>query len=61
MAKNRFRSRPTRHVDVKHYIIRDAVEGGVVCVEHVRSEEQHAGNLTKAFDVESFGRLMRFI
>ena len=28
MAKNRFSSRRTRHVDVKHHIIRDAIGGG---------------------------------
>ena len=29
MATNRFSSRRTRHVDVKHHIVRDAVESGV--------------------------------
>ena len=30
MATNRFSSRRTRHVDVKHHIVRDAVESGTV-------------------------------
>ena len=30
MATKRFGSRRTRHVDVKHHIVRDAVESGVV-------------------------------
>ena len=30
MATNRFSSRSTRHVDVKHHIFRDAVESGGV-------------------------------
>ena len=29
MATNRFSSRRTRHVDVKHHIVRNAVESGV--------------------------------
>ena len=49
MATNRFSSRRTRHVDVKHHIVRDAVEGeGVVQVGYVKSGEQHADVLTKA-------------
>ena len=30
MVTNRFSSSRTRHVDVKHHIVRDAVEDGVV-------------------------------
>ena len=28
MAANRFSCRRTRHVDVKHHIVRDAIDGG---------------------------------
>ena len=30
MATNRFSSRRTRYVDVKHHVVRDAVESGIV-------------------------------
>ena len=48
MATNHFSSRRTRHVDVKHHIVRDAVESGVVQTHYVKSGEQHADVLTKA-------------
>ena len=47
MAINRFSSRRTRHVDVKHHIVRDAVESVVVRIHYVKSGEQHADMLTK--------------
>ena len=50
MTKNRFSSRRTRHMDVKHHIVRDAIDGGIVHVEYVRSGEQHADILTKTLD-----------
>ena len=37
MATNRLSSRRMRHVDVKHHIVRDAVEGGVVLIRSVGS------------------------
>ena len=61
MATNRFSSRRTRHVDVKHHIVRDAVESGVVRIHYIKSGEQHAGVLTKALDVNSFETHLRFL
>ena len=60
MATNRFSSRRTRHVDVKHHIVRDAVES-VVQIHYVKSGEQHADVLTKALDVNTFETHMRFL
>ena len=54
MAANRFSSRRARHVDVKHHIVRDAVESGIVRIHYVKSGEQHAHVLTKAFDINTF-------
>ena len=54
MATNRFSSRRTRHVDVKHHSVRDAVESGIVLTHYVMSGEQHADVLTKAFDINTF-------
>lgn len=44
VAKSRFSSRRTRHVGVKHHIVRDKTEGGIVFAQntYVRSEEYHA-------------------
>ena len=54
MATNRFSSRRTRHVDVKHHIVRDAVESCVAQIYYVKSGEQHTDVLTKALDVNTF-------
>ena len=54
MVTNRFSSRRTRHVDVKHHIVRDAVESGIVRNHYGKSGEQHADVLTKMLDVNTF-------
>ena len=54
MPTNRFRGRCTRHVDVKHHIVRDVVENGVVRINYAKSGEQHADVLTKALGTNSF-------
>ena len=61
MTKNRFSSRRTRHIDVKHHVVRDAVHGGIIHVEYVKSGEQHADVLTKAIDAKSFKKHARFL
>ena len=62
IATNRFSSRRTRHVDVKHHIVlRDAVESGVVRIHYIKSGEQNADVLTKALDVNSFETHARFL
>ncbi|CAN0067481.1 unnamed protein product, partial [Ascophyllum nodosum] len=54
METNSFSSRRTRYVDVKHHIVRDAVESGVVRIHYVKSGEQNANVLTKALAVSTF-------
>ena len=62
MVTNRFSSRRTRHVDVKHHIVRDAVEsGGVVRIHYVKSGERYDDVLTKALDVNSFETHAKFL
>ena len=61
MAENRFSSRRTRHIDVKHHMVRDAVDGGIIRVEYVKSRGQHADVLTKAIDAKSFEKHARFL
>ena len=53
MATNRFSSRRTRHVDVIHHIVHDAVESGIVRVHYVKLRKQHADMLTKALDINT--------
>ena len=53
MANNRHSSRRTRHIDDKLYIVRDAVEDGLVRIVYVRSEDQHADILTKALGMRT--------
>ena len=61
MATNLFSSRHMRNVDVKHYIVRDAVDSGIVRIHHVKSGKKHADMLTKALDVNSFEPHTRFL
>ena len=61
MAENRFSCRRTRHIDVKLHTVRDAVDGGVIHVEYIKSREQHADVLTKAIDAKSFEKNARFL
>ena len=50
VADNMFSSRRTRHIDVKHHMVRDVVDGGIIRVDYVKSREQHADILPKAID-----------
>ena len=54
MASNRHSSKRTRHVAIKHYLIRDAVDEGKVRVTYVKTEDQHADVLTKPLDRRMF-------
>lgn len=42
-----FSSRRMRHVDMKHNVVRDAIDERIVVVEHGCSEEQHTDILMK--------------
>ncbi|CAM9530878.1 unnamed protein product [Ascophyllum nodosum] len=61
MTNNRFSSRRTRHVDMKHHIFRNTVESGVVRTHYVKSGEQHADVLTKAFNLNTSETHARFL
>ena len=52
MKKNQFSSRRTRHIDIKHHIIRDAIDRAAA--KNVESTEQHADALIKVLDAKSF-------
>ena len=53
MANNGHNSGSMRHIDVKHHIVPDAFEEGLVRIVYVRSEDQNAEILTKASDMRT--------
>ena len=48
LATNKHASRRTKHIDVKHHLVRDASDARKVSVAYVRSEDQHADLFTQA-------------
>lgn len=56
LANNPSSSKRTRHVDVKHRVVRDTIQEGEVIIIHVKTEEQHADALTKALDMKMFNK-----
>ena len=46
---------------MKHCVVRDAIDGGIVCVEHGCPEEQHADILMKPLDVKTFKQHAGFL
>ena len=53
--------RRTKHIDVKHHLVRDASDARKVRVAYVRSEAQHADLLTKPLDMQKFYKPATFI
>ena len=54
LATNKHASRGTKHIDVKHHLVRDASDARKVRVAYVRSEDQHANLLTKPLGIHKF-------
>ncbi|CAM9944380.1 unnamed protein product, partial [Ascophyllum nodosum] len=54
LANNPLSSKRTRHIDIKHHFIRDAVLVERVRVVYVASEDQHADVFTKALEKKRF-------
>ena len=61
LATNKHASRRTKHIDVKHHLVRDASDARKVRVAYVRSESQHADLLTKPLDMQAFYKHAKFI
>ena len=61
LATNKHASRRTKHIDVKHHLVRDASDARKVRVAYVRSEDQHADLLTKPLDMQKFYKHAKFI
>ena len=61
LATNKHASRRTKHIDVKHHLVRDASDARKVRVAYVRSEDQHANLPTKPLDTQTFYKHENFI
>jgi hypothetical protein len=57
ISKNPIQHSRTKHIDIRHHFIRDLVEGKVVTLEHVATENQLADIFTKALDASKFEAL----
>ena len=51
LATNKHASHRSKHIVVKHHLVRDASDARKVRVAYVRSEDQHADLLTKPLDI----------
>ena len=61
LATNKYASRRTKHIDVKHHLVRDLSDARKVRVAYVRSEDQHADLRTKSLDMQTFYKHAKFI
>ena len=60
-ATNKHASRRTKHIDVKHHLVRDAPDARKIRVAYVRSEDQHADLLAQPLDMQKFYKHAKFI
>ena len=61
LATNKHASRRTRHINVKHHLVRDASDARKVRVAYVRSEDQYTDLLSKPLDMQTFYKHAKFI
>ena len=61
LPTNKHPTRRTKHIDVKHRLMRGASDARKVRVAYVRSEDQHADLLTKPLDMQKFYKHAKFI
>ena len=61
LATNQHASRRTKHIDLKHHLVKDASDARKVRVAYVRSEYQRADLLTKPLDMQKFYEHAKFI
>ena len=61
LVKNKHASCRTKHIDVKHHLVKDASDARKARVAYVRSEDQHADLLTKPLDMQNFYKHAKFI
>ena len=61
LATNKHARRRTKHIDVKHHLVRDAPDAQKVRVAYVKSEDQHTDLLNKPLDMQTFYKHAKFI
>ena len=61
LVANKHASCRTRHIDVKHQLVRDASDTRKVRVAYVRSDDQHADLLTKPLNMQRFYKHAKYI
>lgn len=63
ISKNIVQNSRTKHIDIRHHLIRDLIEARIICIEYVSTENQLANLFTKPLDmnVVRFENLMRSI
>ena len=61
LSQNPVADSNTKHIDVRHHVLRELVRQGDVSVSHVPSEYQHADILTKALASDLFVVHRRFL
>ena len=59
--QTRHSSRRTKHIDVKHHMVRDASDARKCRVAYVMSGDQHADLLTKPLDMQKFYKHAKLI
>ncbi|KMQ91353.1 opie2a pol protein [Lasius niger] len=51
----------TKHIDIRHHLVREIVDAGLIRLEHVASEEMPADVLTKALTKPKHGTCIRLL
>jgi len=51
-------SKRTKHIDIRHHFIKDAVESGLLKIEWISTEKQLADMMTKSLPKERFRALI---
>ena len=54
MSKNPVRHKRTKHIDIRHHFVREAVEDGTISITYCPSEEMVADILTKGLAKDKF-------
>src|ERR1044072_6318221 len=57
ISKNPIQHSRTKHIDIRHYFIRELVKDKIKNLEHVATERQLADIFTKALDASHFEKL----
>ena len=61
LATNKHASRRTKHINMKHHLVRDAFDARKVRVACARSGDQHVDLLTKPLGIQTFYKHAEFI